>query len=631
MAEFVSPRRPTGARRRTAARSKSPELASGSGTDPLLRLQKQVGNRALLGLLRAQAALEVGAVDDPLEHQADAVATQVVQLLADPSVPAAEAEVAMAPDATPSAVRRAGGLPVGPSGGALDGETEVSLAAARSSGAGLDSGVRGAMESAFGADFSQVRMHHDSGARALNHQLGARAFTVGSDIFFRDGVPDVNDRDGAHLLAHELTHTIQQGGVGARASRSVRTRGGDAANGLVQRRGAGLPAVNALKDEGPVWLPGGGDDIYDPIIDAVPDYTNDSKVPATDYGKQLHFLRVRIQEEITKWEAANGPVTQAVQSGVFGLSRVDKRRGVLKKVRDALVLEKAAVSQQGLTEATAAHNQDRATLTQYVTEGMSSADRRLSNSCQWILTAGKAKLYAVTATGDSYARLALAGRPPDKDEAWFPTGLRGSPGDLKSPAATYNKDNIADNTGINLDDDGKITGGWNTPGLITITRPSRKPKETVWSTLRHEVQHDADKNEGRDAMADARGAAEAIDAAATVGARNVAKAKLQAEKACSCTRPSTAPTPTRRGRLVDATAPWITRPRTRHMGEVVQRPPARHLQAHLRGICPHQDALGRQLRTCQRQAVQGRGGRVLGSRHGGGQQVQLAAGGRFLA
>jgi hypothetical protein len=249
MAEFVPPTRETGVRRSVPARSKSPQLDSGAEHEPLLRLQRQVGNRALLGLLRAQATLEVGAVEDPLEHQADAVAAEVVQLLADPSAPAAEPGVSMDTDETPSVVRRAGGLPVGPAGGVLDGETEQTLAAARSGGAGLNVQTRQAMEAAFNADFGQVRIHDGSGARALNQQLGARAFTVGPDIFFRDGMPDVNDRDGAHLLAHELTHTIQQSGGGVRASRSVESGGSDDASGLAPRGGPGQPAGNVLGDD----------------------------------------------------------------------------------------------------------------------------------------------------------------------------------------------------------------------------------------------------------------------------------------------------------------------------------------------------------------------------------------------
>ena len=67
------------------------------------------------------------------------------------------------------------------------------------------------MEGAFGTDFGHVRIHEGSKASELNDRIQAKAFTVGSDIYFRDGAPDTSSREGQHLLAHELAHTIQQG------------------------------------------------------------------------------------------------------------------------------------------------------------------------------------------------------------------------------------------------------------------------------------------------------------------------------------------------------------------------------------------------------------------------------------
>jgi len=67
------------------------------------------------------------------------------------------------------------------------------------------------MESSFGRDFSRVRVHSNPNASSLAQQLSARAFTIGHNIFFRSGEPPLTSRAGQHLLAHELTHTIQQG------------------------------------------------------------------------------------------------------------------------------------------------------------------------------------------------------------------------------------------------------------------------------------------------------------------------------------------------------------------------------------------------------------------------------------
>ncbi len=69
-------------------------------------------------------------------------------------------------------------------------------------------------EPAFGTDFGAVRLHDGAAASDLNDRIQAKAFTTGNDISFRDGLPDTSTSDGQHLLAHELTHTIQQRGTG---------------------------------------------------------------------------------------------------------------------------------------------------------------------------------------------------------------------------------------------------------------------------------------------------------------------------------------------------------------------------------------------------------------------------------
>jgi len=82
----------------------------------------------------------------------------------------------------------------------------------RGGGNSLDSGVRGQMEGALGADFSGVRVHVDTQADSLNRSLSARAFTTGQDIFFRQGAYEPGSSSGRELIAHELTHVVQQDG-----------------------------------------------------------------------------------------------------------------------------------------------------------------------------------------------------------------------------------------------------------------------------------------------------------------------------------------------------------------------------------------------------------------------------------
>jgi hypothetical protein len=80
-----------------------------------------------------------------------------------------------------------------------------------SSGQPLSSEVRRHMEPRFGADFSNIRIHSDTEAAALCNQLNARAFTYQNHIFFSRGQYQPGTNEGKQLLAHELTHTLQQG------------------------------------------------------------------------------------------------------------------------------------------------------------------------------------------------------------------------------------------------------------------------------------------------------------------------------------------------------------------------------------------------------------------------------------
>lgn len=98
---------------------------------------------------------------------------------------------------------------------------EREIDGARGGGHALDHGVRGQMESSFGADFGGVRVHTDERADNLNHALSARAFATGQDIFFRQGEYNPGTSSGRELLAHELTHVVQQNGGAVKRKLSV--------------------------------------------------------------------------------------------------------------------------------------------------------------------------------------------------------------------------------------------------------------------------------------------------------------------------------------------------------------------------------------------------------------------------
>ena len=76
----------------------------------------------------------------------------------------------------------------------------------------LPESTLGFMESRFGADFSDVRVHTDSTAVDMNQSIQAQAFTQGQDIYFNSGKYSPDSNEGKSLLAHELTHVLQQRG-----------------------------------------------------------------------------------------------------------------------------------------------------------------------------------------------------------------------------------------------------------------------------------------------------------------------------------------------------------------------------------------------------------------------------------
>ncbi|MBW1297383.1 DUF4157 domain-containing protein [Aquimarina litoralis] len=88
---------------------------------------------------------------------------------------------------------------------------ESRLQSSKGSGSPLPKDTKTQMESGFGRDFSNVRVHTDSNAKQMSQDLGAQAFTHGNDIYFNEGKFDTSSNSGKHLLAHELTHTVQQG------------------------------------------------------------------------------------------------------------------------------------------------------------------------------------------------------------------------------------------------------------------------------------------------------------------------------------------------------------------------------------------------------------------------------------
>lgn len=91
-----------------------------------------------------------------------------------------------------------------------DSEVENGIDRSRGGGQALDANMHKQMGSAFNADFGGVRIHTSTEADSMNRSLSAKAFTTGKDIYFRQGEYNPGTSGGRELLAHELTHVVQQ-------------------------------------------------------------------------------------------------------------------------------------------------------------------------------------------------------------------------------------------------------------------------------------------------------------------------------------------------------------------------------------------------------------------------------------
>ena len=182
----------------------------GSGIDPLAGLQQTL-----------QAKLTVGQPNDKYEKEADRVASEVVQRLRSAEQTSAsedasgESSVRRSPDNSqaPISIQPSIQLKGAIANKAISAELESSLNRAKSGGQALDANLQRSMGSAMGADFSGVNIHTDSQSDRLNRALQAKAFTTGNHIFFKSGEYNPSSQGGQGLIAHELTHVMQQKGT----------------------------------------------------------------------------------------------------------------------------------------------------------------------------------------------------------------------------------------------------------------------------------------------------------------------------------------------------------------------------------------------------------------------------------
>jgi hypothetical protein len=197
-----------------------------------VQLQRRLGNEgSQRWLAQVQRASMVSSPHDAAELEAEAVARRVVRT-PDASVAAVDATASQ-----PGLVQRSQlTAPAAPAGNA-------GLPSGAGAGAPLPGPVRNFMEPRFGASFANVRIHTDAGAAQLSRQLNAQAFTVGQNVYFGKNQYQPDGDAGRELIAHELTHTVQQGAAVQRGvvHRSAQVEVAEHVSPQVQRSWLGIP------------------------------------------------------------------------------------------------------------------------------------------------------------------------------------------------------------------------------------------------------------------------------------------------------------------------------------------------------------------------------------------------------
>lgn len=229
---------------RKAATATQPSLSTYSPVHPILQLQQKLGNQAVNRLI--QRKMTVGQPGDVYEREADQVAATVMRTPTPPVQRQTEEDEEIHPKPiTPLVQQQAEeeeekpvqmlqrqaeedepvqtlqrqteeeeetvqAKAVPSQTPAVSPDLETKIQSRRGAGQPLPHNTRSFMESRFSHDFSGVKVHKDSQAALAAKELNAQAFTTGQDIFFGSGYYEPHTTKGKTLLAHELTHTVQQ-------------------------------------------------------------------------------------------------------------------------------------------------------------------------------------------------------------------------------------------------------------------------------------------------------------------------------------------------------------------------------------------------------------------------------------
>lgn len=185
-----------------------------------------------------------------------------------------------------------------------------------SNGVPLPGPVKENMEASFGTSFEQVRVHNDAASVEMGKAIGAKAFTHGRDIYFNAGYYDTTGSAGRHLLAHELTHVVQQSGG---KPSGVPHAGSPTVHRALERDAAGQPTGNYL------FPTGAG--LSETFMRRFKQYVADGSL-TDDELNRLRLLGIHLRGTVTQeerllmaagLEPANHPLIAAHTTGVLSL------------------------------------------------------------------------------------------------------------------------------------------------------------------------------------------------------------------------------------------------------------------------------------------------------------------------
>jgi len=198
-----------------------------SPVDRIKFLQRTMGNQAVGRLIKSgalQAKLRIGHPGDIYEQEADRVAEQVMGM-PDIGVQTKNYRIQRKCPKCGKRTQSWADEPFQPkviSGGVSEvaSDMEGKIGALGGCGQTLPGSLRAFFEPRFGVDFSQVRVHTDAAASHLAQSMNARAFTVGRNVVFGAGQYAPGTMEGQRLIAHELTHAVQQEGLKSRTEKT---------------------------------------------------------------------------------------------------------------------------------------------------------------------------------------------------------------------------------------------------------------------------------------------------------------------------------------------------------------------------------------------------------------------------